>query len=68
MRTIPACGDLYCSTPLLEHLTPDANGRREAQIREFYRSQIHQDYSNHPVDERGTTATRRLRDRIASKA
>jgi hypothetical protein len=49
-------------------LTPDANGRREAQIREFYRSQIHQDYSNYPVDERGTTATHWLRDWIASKA
>lgn len=48
-------------------LSPEANERRETQLRSFYASQIHQDYSNYVVDERGTTATRWLRDWIASK-
>ncbi|MEV1134188.1 cutinase family protein [Rhodococcus coprophilus] len=54
--------------PMLQlQIAPDANGRREAQIRAFYESQVHQDYSNYFVDDRGTTATRWLRDWIASK-
>lgn len=49
-------------------ITPEANGQRESQIRRFYESQIHQDYSNYVVDERGTTATRWLRNWLASQA
>lgn len=55
--------------PMLQlQLTPEANELRETKIRTFYESQIHQDYSNYVVDDRGTTATRWLRDWIASKA
>ncbi|WP_241383483.1 cutinase family protein [Rhodococcus sp. CH91] len=55
--------------PMLQvQLSPEANGVRGEKIRRFYGSQVHQDYSNYVVDDRGTTATRWLRDWIASKA
>ncbi|MEE2031708.1 cutinase family protein [Rhodococcus sp. CC-R104] len=49
-------------------ITPEANVERENKIRRFYESQIHQDYSNYVVDNRGTTATRWLRNWLASQA
>lgn len=49
-------------------VTPEANAGREMQIRRFYESQIHQDYSNYVVDDRGTTATTWLRAWLASRA
>ena len=48
-------------------ISPEANAERETQIREFYGSQIHQDYSNYVVDDRHTTATIWLRDWLTSK-
>ncbi len=48
-------------------ISPEANVERETQIREFYGSQIHQDYSNYAVDDRGTTATIWLNNWLASK-
>ncbi|MGN5237739.1 cutinase family protein [Rhodococcus sp. SJ-3] len=54
--------------PMLQlQISPEANFERETQIREFYGSQVHQDYSNYAVDDRGTTATIWLNDWLASK-
>jgi len=52
---------------LQSQISPEANADREGDIRRFYGSQIHQDYSNYVVDGNGTTATRWLHDWIASK-
>ncbi|UYP21138.1 cutinase family protein [Rhodococcus sp. Z13] len=55
--------------PMLQlQLSPEANRQREVQLRTFYQSQVHQDYSRYVVDGHGTTATRWLHDWIASKA
>ncbi|ETT26555.1 cutinase [Rhodococcus rhodochrous ATCC 21198] len=54
--------------PILQsQLTEQANDEREIKLRQFYESQIHQDYSNYAVDVSGTSATTWLRNWLASK-
>ncbi len=49
-------------------MTPQANDEREVEIRQFFDSQVHQDYGTYVVDNRGTTATTWLRNWLAGSA
>ncbi len=49
-------------------MTPQANDEREVEIRQFFDSQVHQDYGTYVVDNRGTTATTWLRNWLAASA